>query len=167
MLQDLKPRSHEYYRVSPSHKRGQGECVLCPRRETVGYYRGITSSIWAPVPTESVIFVQKQASRTGRVRTFFTLSECLYTRKALIATSLPPYFPRHISASPPDATASSPRFSSPVESMADVGSCTVILHTFPKADMYFTFCGLTVGYTYTETTEGRFRGERNEEYRQT
>jgi hypothetical protein len=47
-----------------------------------------------------------------------------------------------------------PRFSSPVESRAEVGSRSVALHTFPNAITNLAFCGSTVGYAFAEMMEG-------------
>jgi hypothetical protein len=67
------------------------------------------------------------------------------------------YSPRQTSVSPPDARAMLPRFSSPAESTAEVGSCKVTLHTFPKVDIYFAFCASMDGYACAKIMEGMFR----------
>lgn len=66
----------------------------------------------------------------------------------MIATCVLLYCPRQTSVSPPDATAMLPRFSSPAESTAEVGSRSVALHTFPRAVTNFAFCGSMVGYAF-------------------
>ena len=76
-----------------------------------------------------------------------------------MATCLPPHSPRQTSASPPDARAILPRFSSPSESTAEVGSCCVTLHTFPKVVMNFVVRESAVGYALTEAMKGRLREE--------
>ena len=80
-----------------------------------------------------------------------------WIRKALIATSVPRYFPRQMSVSPPDATAILPRFLSPAVSTAEVGSCSVTLHMFPKAVTNLAFCESTVRYALADIMEVRFR----------
>jgi len=78
-------------------------------------------------------------------------------RKALIATCAPWYSPRQMSVNPPDATAILPRLSSPVESTAEAGSLSIVLHMFPKAVTNFAFCGSTVGYAFAQMVELRFQ----------
>lgn len=67
----------------------------------------------------------------------------------------PRYSPRHASPSPPDATAISPRFASPVESTAEVGSRLIVLQRFPNKTRNFAFCASMVVYTYTRKDDER------------
>ena len=86
-------------------------------------------------------------------------------RKALMATSVSPHSPRQMSVVPPESSGMSPRFLSPVESTAEVGSRAVALHTLPKAFMTCAFRRSIVGCALTETMgEGTVtRGENENE----
>jgi hypothetical protein len=68
-----------------------------------------------------------------------------------MATRVPWYSPLQMSVDPPDTTAMLPRFSSAVESTAEVGSRPVALHTFPKAATNLAFFGETDGYAFAGT----------------
>ena len=124
-----------------------------------GYFRVITSSTWAPASTESVGFVQEQISCTDCMRTSFASFKFWagYVRKALIATCIPLYSPRQTSVNPPDAAAVLLCFLSPTESTAEGGSCSVVLHTFPKTVTNFAVCGSMVGYTFAENMKVRLK----------
>ena len=65
-----------------------------------------------------------------------------------------------MSVNPPDATAMLPRFSSPAESRAEVGSRSVALHTSPNVITNFAFDESMVGYAFAEIMEGRYRERR-------
>ena len=77
----------------------------------------------------------------------------------MIATCVPRYSPRQMSAVPPESSAMLPRFLSPTERMAEVGSCSIALLTFPKAVTNFAFFELMVGYAFVEMMRGRFQRE--------
>ena len=76
----------------------------------------------------------------------------------MIATRVPWYSPCQMSAVPPESSAMLPRFLSPAERMAEVGSCSVALHTPPRAATNFAFFGSMVGYVFAEIMGGGFKG---------
>ena len=143
----------------PSRKRVQVGKVSCSPHEMGGYSCGIASSTWGPVSTESANHIREQISHANCVHTFFAAFKSLAVHiwKTLIATCVPECFPRQMSVNPPEATATSLRFSSPVERIAEAGSRSVALHTFPKAVTDFAVCKLAIGYAYAEMMEGRFK----------
>ena len=73
-----------------------------------------------------------------------------------MATCMKWYSPRQMSVNPPDATAMLPRFSSPVESKAKVGSRSVALHTSPNAITNSASGEWIVGYAFGEMMEGGY-----------
>ena len=136
--------------------------MSCSPREMAGYFHGIVSSTSALVSTESAGFVREQTSYVNYMRTSFNSFRCWagYTRKAMIATNLPPYSPRQTSLTSPNATAVSPCLSSPAERTVEVGSRSVALQAFPKAATNLTLRELTVGYNFVEVMVRRFQGRR-------
>ena len=66
-------------------------------------------------------------------------------RKALKATCLSFQIPRHISVVPPEATAISPRFSSPRRDPTEVGSSPVSLEISPSVATNFVSCTRSAG----------------------
>ena len=116
----------------------------------------IVSSISAPVPTESARFVhERRISHAVFMLTSFASFKFWagYMRKALMATRFSPKSPFQISVSPPEATAIFPRFTSPTERMAEVGSCTIPLHKLPRAVRILAFCGSMVRYAFAERVD--------------
>ena len=146
-------------RSAPSHTQGQDGRASRPRHETARRFRGSASSTSVPASTESVNFIQKPISSTDEMLTSFASFRfwAVYTWRALMATCVASYSPRQVSVDPPDATAMLPCFSSPVERMAEVGSRSMALHTFPNAVTSLASWGLTVGYAFVETTKGEFQ----------
>ena len=72
----------------------------------------------------------------------------------MMPTCIPPYSPIQMSVSLPDATGISSRSTSPTK--GECGSCSVTLHTFPKAVTNFVVCESMVGYAFAEVMEERF-----------
>lgn len=134
----------------------------CSRHEMMGCVHGIAFSTWAPVSAESVDFGRQQISHGHFVRTFFASpkSRARWIRSALITTCTPPCSPRQMSVSPLESSARLPRFSSPAESTAEVGSRSITLHTLPEADANFAFRESTVGYASGGTSEDFEREKR-------
>ena len=62
----------------------------------------------------------------------------------LMATGTALYSPLQMSVNPPDATGILPRFSSPADIVAEVGSRSVALHTPPNAITNIEIRGSTV-----------------------
>lgn len=82
------------------------------------------------------------------MRTFFAFSRSSseYLRKALMTTwVLPGKYPFQVSVNPPGSSGVFPCFSSPCESVAEAGSCTIPLHRFPREVIYFAFCEFRAG----------------------
>jgi len=84
-----------------------------------------------------------------------------------MATCMEQYSPRQMSVNHPDATSMLPRFSSPVESRAEVGSRSAALHISPNAITNLASGEWMVGYAFAEMTEGGYRERRVNHLRRT
>ena len=166
MRRDSTSCTERCCRFAPSHTQWQGGRVSRPHHETARRFRGSASSTSVPASTESVNFIQKPISSTDKMLASFASFKFwgVYMRRALMATCVASCSPRQVSVNPPDATAMPPCFSSPAERMAEVGSRSIALHTFPNASTYLVSCGLTVGYAFPETKKERFKRLRGERF---